>query len=305
MIRRPLLLSALLALTLVVAPARADETALQREANTHFQRAVQLYGEADYRAALVEFKRAYELAPHVTVLYNVGQSYYQLQSYAEALTTFERFLADGGTLHREDVEKTVAVLRTRVGRIDVVTATPGWDIAVDEEVLGKTPLARPLVVSIGRRRLVASKTGETTVTRNVEVGAGETVPVQLGVASPATTRPRGEDRAEVVGGPPAPRPSSAPLIVGWTVTGVLAAAATVTGIVALSKASTLRDAREEVPGNKQRLADDASTTTAFSVTTDVLVGTAVIAAGVSLYLTLTRPKAASMTGGLRTVGGTF
>src|SRR4051812_31637230 len=83
-------LTAVVSIVSVAPSAHAQETAAQKEAGTHFQRAVQLYSEADYRAALVEFKRAYELAPHVTVLYNLGQTHYQLQNYAEALNTFER-----------------------------------------------------------------------------------------------------------------------------------------------------------------------------------------------------------------------
>src|SRR3954471_22237449 len=131
-----------------VAPAFAQE-GNQREANVHFQRAVQLYSEADYRAALVEFKRAYELAPHVTVLYNLGNTYYQLQNYAAALDTFEKFLAQGGTTHRQEVENAIGVLKTRVGKVDITTPTPGWDVAVDDDPAGKTPLSAPVSVTIG------------------------------------------------------------------------------------------------------------------------------------------------------------
>jgi len=108
--------------------AHAQDANVQKEAGVHFQRAVQLYSEADYRAALVEFKRAYELAPNVTVLYNLGETYYQLQQYAEALTTFERFLAEGGTQHKQEVENAVSVLKTRVGKLDITTPSPGWDL---------------------------------------------------------------------------------------------------------------------------------------------------------------------------------
>ena len=43
--------------------ARAADPNL-READKHFQHGVSLYVEADYRAALVEFTRAYALAPN-------------------------------------------------------------------------------------------------------------------------------------------------------------------------------------------------------------------------------------------------
>src|SRR4051812_11192477 len=103
--------------------AQAPSEASQKEANTHFQRAVQLYSEADYRAALVEFKRAYEIAPHVAVLYNIGQAHYQLQNYAEALSSFERFVAEGGTAHKAEVDQAISVLQTRVGKVDISTPT--------------------------------------------------------------------------------------------------------------------------------------------------------------------------------------
>ena len=137
--------------------AQSPTDADQKEANTHFQRAVSLYSEADYRAALVEFKRAYEIAPHPSVLYNIGEAYYQLQNYAAALDTFEKFVADGGTTHKSEVENTIAILKTRVGKVDITTPTPGWDITIDDEPAGKTPLAKPVSVSIGHRKVTRRK----------------------------------------------------------------------------------------------------------------------------------------------------
>src|SRR5580704_5653549 len=72
-----------------------------KQAADHFDRGVAMYGEADYRAALVEFKKAYEIAPNAAVLYNLGQTYYQLQNYAEALSAFEQYIALGGGHHRD------------------------------------------------------------------------------------------------------------------------------------------------------------------------------------------------------------
>src|SRR5579863_7549475 len=71
-----------------------DATSPQREAARHFDRAVSLYAEADYQGALVEFRRAYQTAPNPTVLYNVGETEYQLQDYAGALTSFTRYLSE-------------------------------------------------------------------------------------------------------------------------------------------------------------------------------------------------------------------
>jgi uncharacterized membrane protein len=72
------IIAAVLALavaTLAGARGEAQDVATAtRDAGKHFQRGVSLYGEADYRAALIEFKRAYALAPNAAVLYHVGQT---------------------------------------------------------------------------------------------------------------------------------------------------------------------------------------------------------------------------------------
>ena len=74
------------ALLAATGDARAEDGALasQHDAAKHFERAVVLYGESDYQGALVEFKRAYAIAPNPTVLYNIGEAQFQLQDYAGA-----------------------------------------------------------------------------------------------------------------------------------------------------------------------------------------------------------------------------
>lgn len=287
-LRSVLLALGILFFSTAATTAHAQDANSQKEAGVHFQRAVQLYSEADYRAALVEFKRAYELAPNVTVLYNLGETYYQLQQYAEALTTFERFLGEGGTQHKQEVENAVSVLKTRVGKLDITTPSPGWEISVDDEVVGKTPLAKPIAVSIGRRRLGATKPGETPVTRLVEVAAGETAAINLagigGAAKPADgtdpqAPPAGSDRG-----------GNGLLIAGWVGTGALAAGAVVTGILATSKSSSLKDARATFPADKADLDSKASSVKTLALVTDILGASAIVLGGVTLYFTLTKPS---------------
>jgi hypothetical protein len=151
------------------------------EAGKHFQRGVTLYNEADFRAALVEFRRAYETAPNAAVLYNIGQTYYQLQNYAAALMALGRYLTEAGPTapHRREVEQTIDTLQTRVGKVAVSTSAPGADITVDDELVGKTPLDDAVLVSIGRRKITALRDGRVTETRFVDVAAGDTITVSL------------------------------------------------------------------------------------------------------------------------------
>jgi len=270
------------------AQAAGPDANSQKEAGVHFQRAVQLYSEADYRAALVEFKRAYELAPNVTVLYNLGETYYQLQNYAEALTTFERFLAEGGTAHKQEVENAVSVLKTRVGKLDITTSSPGWEITIDDEVVGKTPLAKPVAVSVGRRRLAATKPGETPVSRLVEVAAGETAAISLAGGAGTGKAPDGSDTQA----PPAgsDHGGNGLIIAGWVGTGALAAGAVVTGILASSKSSSLKDERGTFPANKSDLDSKSSSVKTLALVTDILGASAIVLGGITLYFTLTKPS---------------
>lgn len=281
-----LLAAALLCPLTVTTAALAQDAPAQQDAGAHFGRGVQLYNEADYRAALVEFKRAYEIAPNVAVLYNIGQTYYQLQNYAEALKQFERFLAEGGTAHRSEVEQTVSVLRTRVGKIDVTTPSPGWTLTVDDEPAGTTPLASPLAVSVGRRKIIATKTGEQPIVKWVEVAAGDTLPVAL-TAAPAVAPVAPPPSTTPPPPPPEKKSGNGLIIAGWIGTGALFAGTVITGILATSEAGKLSDAKKQVPGNQSDIDSKASSTKTLALVTDILGASTIILGGVTLYFTLT------------------
>src|SRR6476659_4983209 len=122
------LVFAIVVLLLAAAPARAND-AVTREAGKHFQRGVDLYNDGDFRGALVEFKKAYDTWPRANVLYDIGQTQFQLMDYAGALNTMNRYLAETGptAAHRAEVESTVEVLRGRVGRVLLTTEVAGCD----------------------------------------------------------------------------------------------------------------------------------------------------------------------------------
>jgi hypothetical protein len=276
-----------------VTPLRAEDSApAVRQASKHFQRGVSLYGEADYRAALVEFKRAYALAPNPTVLYNIGETQYQLQDYAGALTTFEHFLAEtpGGDGHRTEVESDIEILRARVGHVSIVTLPPGAEVTVDDQPAGKTPFDKSLLVSIGHRKVVATIAGRPAVTRYVDVAADDNVTVTLTMPEPPDATPPPPIRVEGLHhapDPPAPAFSDSTLrILGWTTTGALAAGAVSFGILAARESSDLQSARAAYPTSSQVLSHDASVTTTYSLVADSLGAAALVVGGVTLVSSL-------------------
>jgi len=285
----------ILAIPLALHPAAHAQPAAAAvtDAAKHFQRGVTLYNEADYRAALVEFRRAYEIAPNAAVLYNIGQTYYQLQNYAAALIALGRYLTEAGATapHRRDVEQTIDTLQTRVGKVAISTSAPGADITVDDELVGKSPLEEPVLVSIGRRKVTALRDGRVTETRFVDVAAGDTVTVSLAadVRGPAIGATAPEKRGT----------SQSTITTGWIITGVAGAVMLGTGTYAWLASSDLSSARGGDPvaadmaainARRDDLASKSSKVKTFSLIADISGLAALAAGGVTLYLSLSRSK---------------
>ncbi len=154
-----------------------DQEALT-EARTRFTRGLELYEAGDYEAALAEFTRAYEVAPHFAVLYNIAQVKAQLVRYPEAVETFERYLAEGGDQiaapRRAEVEEELRRLGALIGRIALVVENPERaTVYVDDTEIGRTPLGSPLRVSAGRHVIEVRAEGFLPTRRLVTVAGGE------------------------------------------------------------------------------------------------------------------------------------
>ncbi len=94
-------------------------------------------------AALVEFKRAYSLAPTWQVLFNIGQSYFQSHDYAGALVTLQRFVDEGKERIPDDrralVDAEIADLANRVGHVSISSNLAGATVTIDDGRGGRDP----------------------------------------------------------------------------------------------------------------------------------------------------------------------
>jgi hypothetical protein len=249
---RSLFTVALLSITSIgslAAPARAAAPEeVVDQAKAHFRRGVTLYAEQDFRAALIEFRRAYEISPSWGVLFNIGQTSFELLDYAGALKSLERYLTEGGAAvpaaRRTTVEKEIIDLRERVSTLSVRANVDGADIAIDDEIVARTPLAAPLLVSAGRRKITVTKAGRVTAVRMLDLAGRDHADLALDL--PEVTAPaapiivRSDDRAPSPSAAPAPSRGASPLTVGTFALAVVGAAAGTTfGILALSEKSEL------------------------------------------------------------------
>lgn len=173
---------------MMAAPAAAQKSPSKEDkktASVRFKKAVELYKAGDVRAALIEFRRAYKLAPTYHLLFNIGQASAELRDYVDAYNSFTQYLADGGDKisdkRREMVERELERLKGYLARLDVSVSVDGAEITIDGVEAGVSPLEEPLLVSAGRRKVVVNREGYASWERSVDL-AGEdetTLKVQL------------------------------------------------------------------------------------------------------------------------------
>jgi hypothetical protein len=288
--------------------------AAREEAAVRFKKGLELFKEGDYRAALIEFRRAYELAPNFAVLYNIGQVYFQLQDYAGALNALDRYLTEGGSqvpaIRRDEVKKDIEKLKSRVANLEITANVPDAEIAIDDVPIGKAPLPKPVLVSAGRHKVSASKEGRLPATKVVDIAGTDTLRVSLELAEPSATTvvtpPPGDTPKttppDVPTDPPTTPPiastttttpppppdsgSSAPIVAGWAITGGFTVGAVILGIFALDASSDLETQRATAGSTREQLDDAQSKTVTFALVTDILAAGAIVAGGVSIFLTV-------------------
>jgi PEGA domain len=267
------------------APAAASKS---DDASQRFRSGVAFYKDRDFAAALVEFKRAYELVPNYSVLYNLGQTARELKDYAAALGSFEQYLRDGGAkvsaARHKEVQAAIDDLRKKVGRIKVALNVDGAEVLVDDVLVGVSPLATPVTVNVGRRKLSASASGYTQAQRVVDVpGAGDT-DVKLELEKVGATPP---------GAPLSEAPKRGlPLVtvVTLSATGACALVTAVLGGVAVSAHGNLVSALGMFPGDPKTIAADQSRTKTLANATDAFIGITAAGAAASVVLLVLGPK---------------
>lgn len=274
-----------LPVTLCGSPAVAHADAAT-EASEHFQRGVEFSKDGDFEAALVEFKRAYELSPNYRVLYNLGQTSRELRDYAGALKSFQQYLKEGGNdvAKRDKVEAWVEELKGKVAKVSVNVNVPGAEITVDDVSVGRSPLKEPVVVNAGKRKVSATLSGYTPMQRYVDLAGTDSKSVDIELA-PIGSTSGGGDKDKGGGEPPPPPKKASPApwiaLAGTGVAGILTG---VFGGLALSAKSDFQKALDTFPGNAKDIEAKRSKTKTFAATADVLGGITGAGAVVTIVL---------------------
>jgi hypothetical protein len=289
----PLLAAAFV--VLFATSAHAQGTRPNKAAAAHYNKGVELYGEGDKKAAVEEFKRAYEMQPNFRNLLNIAQIQVQVEDWPGAYVSFQRYLADGGSKvtpeRRTQVEDELKKLLAHVAVVTVTAADNDVDVTLDGKAVGKTPLDKPLILAAGAHTLVAKKEGRPDVERKGDLAGEITVALDPGTAPPAAPPPA---KAPAPTGP-APAPahdkhgsSSGATWIGWGVTGALGVGTVVTGVLAAKATSSYDDKLKTFGVARSDLDSAQGKARTLVIVTGGLAAATAISAGITLYMQLSR-----------------
>jgi hypothetical protein len=145
-------------------------------ARKHFERGYQLTQAGELEAAILEFELAYKTQPNFSVLYNLAQAYTASGRVIPAINTFKHYLALGGEripeTRRAQVRETIRVLSLRTGQLVLRDVPTGFDVSIDGNSLGLTPIAQPVRLGAGPHTLVVARPGYVPYSVGIQIQPG-------------------------------------------------------------------------------------------------------------------------------------
>lgn len=164
------------------APKSLSET-LKGEARGDYESGRILYADGDFGGALIKFRDAYEIAKDPRLLWNMAACEKNLRHYAKVLHLIERYLEEGGDLlteqDRADADRLLTAIRPFVAEIQLQVDQPGAKVTIDGEVVGTSPLPKPLRVDMGEREIRVEKPGYEPFVQKGNVSGGTQVRIQV------------------------------------------------------------------------------------------------------------------------------
>jgi tetratricopeptide (TPR) repeat protein len=167
--------------------ARAQDAS---EARAHFEQGVAHFEEGRYDEALAEFRDAYRIRPHPSVLVNLANCYQSLGRPVEAAQHFERYLREAraslDSAATAEVQRALGAARASIGTIEIY-GPAGVAVHVDGNDAGRTPLSRPVEVNPGMHVVEFRGTNGRVFTDRIQVpeGGSATAEAPIDATAPA------------------------------------------------------------------------------------------------------------------------
>lgn len=271
------------------APKPGDAKGLLASADKKFK-------ASDFAGALADYEASNAAKASPEAQRGIALSHDNLQHFAEAVTAYEKFIADNPPKkdQADEAKKRVEAIKVMPGKIHVETTPPGASIVIDTS---QTPHDKVTPVDLelppGKHTLLIGAEGYENVTKEVDVGYASKQDVKAELTKKEPPPPPPPVVAEAP--PPAPTPppppppeprSKVPAYVTGAVAIVAAGVGTAFGVKALGQSSDF----DKTPTTK--IADDGENN---ALVADMMFGIAITFGVTSavLFLSNDAPSTAS------------
>lgn len=258
---------------------RAAGTTLQRQGDAATKKAKPEDAKQHYENALTAYLNAFAASDDLNIVYDIASVNEKLGRLDIAATHYRKLVTMKVGVKADVLKKATARLddmMTKIGAITLTVEPDGTTISLWGAEIGKSPLAKPLLLLPGAYTFSFSADGFQPKDAELKVEAGseseraiDLEAVKIIVTAPT---PDHEPPVEVV----EPQlPSKLPMLVGVSVAGAAVITAVITGLMAQHDHSTFvapdstRTEREDARVSGENLA----------LTTDIAIGVGVVAVG--------------------------
>lgn len=160
---------------------------LKGDAKSDYDTARLAFGDHDYPGALIKFASAYEKSKDPRLLWNMATCEKQLRHYTKVIGLVKRYMAEGGDkleeTDRKEATELVAALEPLTAKVTIQVNEPGAQVFVDDELVGTSPLAGPVQVDVGSRKIHVVKPDFVEATQTAVIGGDQAAKVDVTLAA--------------------------------------------------------------------------------------------------------------------------
>jgi len=199
------------------APPGLAET-LSGQAKADYEVGLALLRDGDFAGALVKFQASFEASKDPRLLFNLAVCEKSMRHYARAVVLLRQFVGDPSPLippaKRDEAAELAKTFEQFTVSLTVEVNETDAEVEIDDRAVGKTPLAEPILVDIGSRKVRVRKEGFRESVTTTLVGGNPThlasvkLEREVHEGKLAVTAPSGA-LVEIDGKPAGPAPSGA------------------------------------------------------------------------------------------------
>jgi hypothetical protein len=157
-------------------PSKPRSRPVAPEAREDYEAARALFAKGDYKGCVEALERAQKAAPDPLLFWNSAACEKKLGHYAKAINYVERYLvASAGTLSDDEKKEATQFLdasRAFVARVTVSANVDGVQVFVDGDLVGTSPLEKPIVVDEGEHAVRYTRSGYEAIERKERAISG-------------------------------------------------------------------------------------------------------------------------------------